>query len=340
MNKISKATGLAKKIPANKRLKSFFDQFENDDNVLILINADPDAIACAMAVKRLLWRRVARVTIANANEIKRPDNLTMIRLTGVNLTPVGNIDKRDFSRVVMVDSQPNHHEGFDGFEVNVIIDHHPDTGQKTSFSDIRPTYGATASILTEYLRAAKIKPSTKLATALLHGIKSDTANFVRQTRMEDISAFQFLFRHANIHMAWKMEHADIQIGFLVYYKTALAQMQVRKNRIFVYLGEVETPDVCVLIADFFMHIHKVGWSIVAGHYNDKLVVIFRNDGVRKNAGTVAKQSFGHLGSAGGHKSMARAEMPFNGLDIPNNSRSRDKIQRWIIKSIEKRAGKK
>jgi nanoRNase/pAp phosphatase (c-di-AMP/oligoRNAs hydrolase) len=331
---------VAKKIPAKKRLGSFYQQFANDDDVLILINADPDAIASALAVKRLLWHRVARVTIANANVIKRPDNLAMIRLTGANLTHIDQIDGADFTRIVMVDSQPDHLEAFADFDVSVIIDHHPVTDAQAAFSDIRPTYGATASILTEYLRAAKIKPSAKLATALLHAIKTDTANFVRQTRMEDIRAFQFLFRLANMHLAWKMEHADMQIGFLAYFKSALAHMQLRKNRIFVYLGDVETPDVCVLIADFFMHVNKVGWSIVAGSYGDKLVVIFRNDGVRKNAGTVAKQSFGHLGSAGGHKSMARAEIDLDALDISNQVRKREKIQRWIIKSIEKRAGKK
>ena len=65
-----------------ERLRRFYQQFSGEDHVLIPINADPDAIASAMAVKRLLWRKTAHITIANVNEIKRPDNLTMIRKSG------------------------------------------------------------------------------------------------------------------------------------------------------------------------------------------------------------------------------------------------------------------
>ena len=66
---------------APEKLRRFYDQFEGQDHVLIVINADPDAIASAMAVSRLLWRRVLSVTISNVNTINRPDNLTMLRLS-------------------------------------------------------------------------------------------------------------------------------------------------------------------------------------------------------------------------------------------------------------------
>ena len=41
-------------ISASERLRRFYDQFSSNDAVLILINADPDAIASAMAISRLL----------------------------------------------------------------------------------------------------------------------------------------------------------------------------------------------------------------------------------------------------------------------------------------------
>jgi nanoRNase/pAp phosphatase (c-di-AMP/oligoRNAs hydrolase) len=67
-------------LSASEKLRRFYDSFEGENNVLILINADPDSIASAMAVKRLLWRKVSSVTISNINIIKRPDNIAMIRL--------------------------------------------------------------------------------------------------------------------------------------------------------------------------------------------------------------------------------------------------------------------
>ena len=98
-----------------EKLRRFFDRFSNEDHVLILINADPDAIASAMAVKRLLWRKVAGVTITHINVIKRPDNIKMIQLLGVNLVPIKDIVKECFTRFVLVDSQPNHNEIFLNF---------------------------------------------------------------------------------------------------------------------------------------------------------------------------------------------------------------------------------
>lgn len=326
--------------PALEKLNKFYSRFSGEDNVLILINADPDAIASAMAVKRLLWRRVAAVTISRINIIKRPDNLAMVRLLGANLVHISEIDKNKYSRFVIVDSQPEHNEAFAGIKYDVVIDHHPDTNPDAGFLDIRPGYGATASIMTEYLRASRIKPSYKLATALYYAVKTDTSNFERKALVEDVRAFQFLFRHANIHIARKIEQAELSFDFLKYFRNALENMRKRKDRIFVHTGQVINPDVCVLLADFFIKISNIKWSIVSGVCDNLLVVIFRNDGLRKNAGRVAKESFGHLGSAGGHKSMARAEIPLSALKEHMDLKNDEMVLKWIIGQIEKRTGKK
>jgi len=327
-------------LSAAEKLRRFYEPFERDNNVLILINADPDSIASAMAVKRLLWRKVSSVTISNINIIKRPDNIAMIRLLGVDLVPIKDIVKDAFNRFVIVDSQPNHNEIFTEYALHVIIDHHPDTGASASFVDIRPKYGATATIMTEYLRAAKIKPSSKLATGLFYAIKTDTDNFVRQTLIEDVRAFQFLYRHSNLHLINKIEQSELTFDFLKYFKIALDNKRVRKGHMFAYLGSVVNPDICVIIADFFMKISSVNWSIVSGLYSKKLIIVFRNDGLRKNAGKVAKLSFGQIGSAGGHKSMARAEIPVEALKEVVDYTNDKKLLRWIINKVEKKAGKK
>ncbi len=318
---------------ASEKLRRFYSQFSGEDQVLIVINADPDAIASAMAVKRLLWRRVAAVTIASINVIDRPDNLAMIRLLGVNLEYFDDIDTSGFSRYVMVDSQPHHNEAFQNIDFHVIIDHHPEGAVSAPFSDIRPKYGANSSILTEYLRAAKIKPSSKLATGLFYAIKTDTSNFERETQIEDVRAFQFLFRHANIHLARRIDQAELRLDFLKYFKKALQDKKIRKGKVFAHLGSVSTPDVCVLIADFFMRVDSVNWSIVSGIHERRLILIFRNDGVRKNAGKLAKERFGDLGSAGGHKSMSRAEIPLDNLKAVTECRDDAKMSQWIIQKV-------
>ena len=89
-----------------------------------------------------------------------------------------------------------------------------------------------------------------------------------------------------------------------------------------------------------MRIISVNWSIVCGICDKKLVVIFRNDGIRKNAGDVVQKSFGQFGSAGGHKNMARAEMALSDLPQQIDFRDDKKLLSWLINRVESRAGKK
>ncbi len=65
---------------AKERLRNFWDVFQKEDDVLVVINADPDALASALAVKRLLRYRVKSITIGYPNEIRRLSNIAMIEL--------------------------------------------------------------------------------------------------------------------------------------------------------------------------------------------------------------------------------------------------------------------
>lgn len=321
----------------SEKLRRLLGLFSREDRLLILINADPDAMASAMALKRLLWRRVAGTCIAHVNTIRRPDNLAMIRLLKLDLLPIQKAAPDQFTRLAIVDSQPCHHEAFEGINFDVIIDHHPPTGAKAPFVDIRPEYGATSTIMTQYLRAAKIKPSVRLATALFYGIKTDTSNFERKVLMDDVNAFQFLFRYVNVHMARRIEQAEITLQSLKYYRIAMEEMRVGKQRIHVHLGPVTNPDICVSIAEFFMRIHDIAWAVVSGISQGRLIIIVRNDGLRKDAGKLLGRSFSQMGAAGGHKTMARAEIPLKNLEGVVQYTDDKALSRWIIRRLDKRA---
>ena len=171
----------------SENLQKLFDLFEPKDKALITIDADPDAMASAMALKRLLWHKVHSVTIAHFNDIVRFDNVTMVRLLKIPLVKLQQIDAQAFSKTLLVDSQPHHHEAFCDFHYDAVIDHHPITMTvEAPFVDIRPSYGATATMMTEYLRAAKIRPSKSLATALLFAIRVDTHNFELHAFEDDV----------------------------------------------------------------------------------------------------------------------------------------------------------
>ena len=323
-----------------ERLNKLLNIFKDSSKVLIVINADPDAISCAMGLKRLLWRKVAEVGITHFNEIHRPDNLAFIEYTEPGLIPLKKINKSDYDTFVIIDSQPAHSPAFSEFEFDVIIDHHPEGENEASFIDIRSDYGACATIMTEYLKSSKIKPSPKLAAALMLGIKTDTANFTRQTTLKDFRAYQFLFKYAEHNIVTKVERSVLTQDCLDFLWLAIKKRQVLNNRAFYHAGNINIPDQLVIVADFFLTLAKVNWSIISGVCNGNLIIVMRNDGLRKGAGNTASEAFSSLGSAGGHKTMARAEIPYNRLKKEIGSSSQKVLAQWVIDSIENCAGKK
>ncbi len=282
-----------------------------DDTLAILINADPDSMGSALALKRLFWRRVKKAEIYHINAIKRADNLALVKFLKIDQQHIRHLRPTKVSKFAIVDSQPHHSEEFSKFQYDIIIDHHPlGSDIKAQFVDIKPQYGANSTIMAEYLRAAKVRPSPRLATALFYGIKTDTDNFVREALVNDVNAFRYLYRFANINIIKKIESSEMTQQTLNSYKEAMERFKLYKDRAFIYMEEVKNPDILVMIADFFMRLAEVSWSIVAGIYAGKLVVIIRNAGFRGDAGKMAQRVFGPLGgSAGGHRTAARAEIP-------------------------------
>lgn len=305
---------------AKERLRQFWDVFQKDDDVLVVINADPDALACGMAVKRLLRYRVKSITIGYPNEVRRLSNITMMEVLKIQTEKLQNLKLSDYTKKVMLDSQPPHLPIFENIQFDAVIDHHPVTNSwKATYVDIRPDYGAAASIMVEYLRAAELKPSVPLATALFYAIKVDTHNFDKKARIADAISFRYLFDIANQNLVRKIELSELRMSELGYFKTALADMKVSKKRLYAHVGRVRSPDILVIIADFLNQVHDISWVLVSGIHGERLVVIFRCDGYKRNAGKLAEKIFGKVGSAGGHREAARAEVPLKNLDL------RDKV---------------
>ncbi len=319
---------------ASDRLQAFWALFVKEDDVLIIINADPDALATALAVRRLLRYKVKSVTITHPNEIRRLNNMAMVERLKIPLERLKDVKLENYSKRVMVDSQPDHLPCFEKIKIHAVIDHHP-VGHvgDVEFVDIRPEYGATSSMVVEYLRAAGLKPSVALATALFYGIKVDTHDFEQKSVLADGISFRYLFNIANRDLVRKFELTDLRRSELKYFATALAELKYSKGRYFTHLGRVRSPDVLVIVADFLNHVGEIDWAFVSGIHGEKLVVIFRCDGYRKNAGKLAERIFSSLGSAGGHKGAARAEVPLKNLQLGEKEFTSDTLKRFIMHHI-------
>jgi len=291
--------------------------FNKDERLLILVNADPDALASAMALKRILYRKVQTSAIAHVNEISRPDNLAMIKLLRIPIKKLTPPLAAQYDRFALVDSQPHHHPDFEKFEFSVILDHHPlkkENPVEALYKEINPDYGATSSLLTEYLYSLKIRPGKLLATALLYGIKTDTQSFERKFCDVDVRAFRYLTKFYNPLLLQKIVRSEFHKEWLKYFSLAFRKVKLLGHGASVFMGKVESPDILVILADFFLRIHNISWDMISGIHQGSLVVVFRGDGLRKDMGKLSSQMFGNMGTAGGHKQMARAEISLDKID--------------------------
>lgn len=284
------------------------------DKLGIVIVADPDAIAAALTLKRLFWRKSKNIVVCRVNAINRSDNLAMIKSLNIPLPYIKQIDTTQITKWAVVDAQPHHHKYLSNKHFHVLIDHHPPHPYPDiPFIDIRDSYGAVSSIMTEYLRAAAITPSARLATALFYGIKTDTDNFARSSSAADIKAFRYLYPYVDLNIIKKIESSEINKKNIAAFRHAFDVLQLIKDTAFIHMGEVTDADTLVIVADFFIKMAEASWCLTSGVHGAKLIIIIRYAGFRCHAGQVATRLFNKFGSAGGHKNAARAEIPISVL---------------------------
>src|SRR5436190_6689041 len=289
-----------------------YQRFFNDaDRVLILLHndPDPDAMASGLALRNVLRRTKQTAVIGAQLGATRPENLRMQNLLDIQVEIITGEHLAGFDRVAMVDVQP-HYFGPEFHRVDLVIDHHPEQpGYSAVFKDIRPNYGSTSTILTEHLRAVDEHISERTATAMLYAIKSDTLFFNRQANRVDLEAFSYLYPLADAAMIRKMEGAEITMERLDYVLRAYKSGTLADQVFCAFIGPSAREDFIPYIADFFLQLEHVKWTVIAGVVNDSLVLSVRNLGYTKNAGEFVRRYFSDIGSAGGHRAMAKAVVP-------------------------------
>jgi nanoRNase/pAp phosphatase (c-di-AMP/oligoRNAs hydrolase) len=290
------------------RLERIRAHFRRAGRVLIMMqdDPDPDAIASALAFRALLNRTRAAAPMGTFGTIARPENRAMTRILGIEVDQVKPRALDDFDMIAVVDAQPAFFE--ETFpRLDLVIDHHPKTVHPdAALVDIRPGYGATSTILTEYLRAAGTRLTPRLATALVYGITTDTLHLERGATPADLEAFAFLHPHANHNALRRIERPELPDWALDTLAAGIGRRRLVRGVLFSHVGEVRYPELIAQFADLLLQVEGAAWSVVSGVVNGDLHVSVRNVGWVRGAGDVMRAAFGTLGKAGGHRSMAKA----------------------------------
>jgi nanoRNase/pAp phosphatase (c-di-AMP/oligoRNAs hydrolase) len=300
--------------------------------ILLQPDPDPDGIACGFALRALLGRKSPTTPLVSFGEVKRPENRAMVAALGIEVRTVAAAELAEYDGLALVDVQPTvfgENPPARVLSVDVVIDHHPErAGYDAVMRDIRPSYGATSTILTEYVRAAGIEVRPKLATALLYGIKSDTQLLGRETSRHDIQSFAFLHLSHSPALLRRIERPALPVPGLHALGRALARTRVQEGIHMLVLGRVR-EDVIPQVADLGLQAEGAEWSIAAGIVGRDLVFSVRNVGYVRAAGEVVRAVVEGIGVGGGHRAMAKGIIPLKAFRKTYGKADRATIERAL-----------
>jgi nanoRNase/pAp phosphatase (c-di-AMP/oligoRNAs hydrolase) len=132
----------------------------------------------------------------------------------------------------------------------------------------------------------------------------------------------------------KIENAEVPREYYEDIQKALEKAVVRGKMVFSDIGTVKQPDMVAEMADFFMRLEDIRWSICVGSYGRDVFLSIRTADKRKHANWVATRLVKDLGSGGGHGSMAGGRIPMT--PEMNLEKIREEVKQRAIEILKLR----
>jgi nanoRNase/pAp phosphatase (c-di-AMP/oligoRNAs hydrolase) len=332
---VSAKSGGAKPMSRAAELASILEAHRGERHAIVMQDyPDPDAISTAWAHKLIAARFGVECDIIYEGRISHQENLALVQLTELGMiryTEGYNLEQ--YKGTVFVDNQGTTATLTDrfaaiGVKPVVIVDHHEIQDRiQAEFTDIRKI-GATATIYTEYIREGLLELNksdanhVKLATALMHGIRSETSGLIR-ARAEELEAASFLSRIADSSLLEDILSVKRSKIVMDVIRLALENRETRESYSISGVGFLrsEDRDSIPQAADFLMTEENVHTAIVYGIIlkGDREMVIgsMRTSKVTLNPDEFLKEALGtaetgrHYG--GGRRGAGGFEIPIGFL---------------------------
>lgn len=274
---------------------------------------DPDAIASAFGLQQLLAYKGVSSSICHYGQIDSYSTNKMIECLGIEITNV-NIDSHTTAsdEIILVDSQKGNSNilDLDGDEI-ICLDHHPIFESiQYRFADIRPELGACASMIAEYFIENDIPIDKNTATALLYGLKVDTANLTRSVSPLDLQMFQMLYKLSDISLLETLDHAAIKLSDLKSYANAINSIKVFGDISFANTGAGCPEPLIASISDFMLDLAEVNFSVVYSYKDEGVKLSVRSTKALYDSGRITKAALEGFGKGGGHPAMAGGFIPY------------------------------
>ena len=269
---------------------------------------DPDSLASAWILAFLAQGAAQiRSRIVYGGAIGRKENRLMAERLNIPARPLRRGEVAAAENVALVDTQP--HFRNNRFpprrRPQIIIDHHARHAETAAdLALIDESVGATTTILGEALLLSGLKPSRRLATAIVYGIGSETQNLGREATVRDLAVYQAFWPRANVKTLWRISYPRRPTNYFADLARGLRRAFECRGVVVSHLGALSGPEHVAQIADFLMTCEKSRWVLVTGRHKGRLHVSLRTDDPGGEAGRLLKRILGGLGRGGGHAMIA------------------------------------
>lgn len=305
---------------SKKNLRVLLDICARPGTPLVLMqnNPDPDSLACAAALRDIAAVRLKkRIRIGYGGICGRAENRAMMKVLDIDARHVSRAEVAQATTICLVDSQPRAGNNllFTEGKASIVLDHHilpKRMTWKAELMDVRPGYGATSTILYEYVRVSGIKISANLATALFYGIRSDTQDLGREASISDVRAFQELSPHIDRRKLTQIGRAPVPAEYFATLSATLNNCIVAGKTVVGYVPENGTPDMIAELADMLLRLEGMHCSVCYGLCGGVVHISARRPDARGDVARLVKRVVGRMGSGGGHRAMAGAQVPVSG----------------------------
>jgi len=300
---------------------------------------DPDAIGAAVALKELAhFYEEIPSSIACGGFVGRPENRALVSYLDLNVLSLNRLDLSRFDVLAMVDTQPGTgNNSLSSMVVpQIVIDHHPVHKQTRSsmLHDVRSHYGATCTILHQYLMEAGVEISVPLATALVYGVRSDTHDLGRDTTQADITAYLALYPVANKRVLSRIVQERLPRDYFEILDVGLRNAATYGKCIFTSLGPIRNPDMIGEVADLLLRNEESSWALCCGFHGNRVLMSLRASDPNSDAGKMIQRIVEGMGTGGGHRAMAGGQIPLPAEDPDRMKQVVEQVRSRFLKYLK------
>ncbi len=269
-------------------LRQTLEKHRSERQLVILQDfPDPDALSCGWAYQLMAQQYGIKCDIVYSGVLSHQENIALVKLTSLPAQrwAFQNLKDKDLSvyqGCVLIDNQGTTSQIMPFVQqaqlpITVVIDHHSvQQDLKPEFADIRPSGRATATIITQYLKSgvlhldSSISEHVKCATALMHGLRSDT-NRLMQAQEEDFQAAGYLSRFYDAQLLNAVLQAYRSKRVMDVIERSLTNRVVQNNFSIAGVGYLryDDRDAIPQAADFLVTEENVHTAVVYGIVHDE-----------------------------------------------------------------------